>query len=301
METRTQLCNTTDARLSREMPLTLAPALTIEHPATPAGDLSSKASKLYSTTKKMIADIIKETYKDTLGDLDLLGLLTGPEASGHSKLTQTIGKILENLEKLEARGLVSKQDRYKSILDDIQQDLWQKASMRSKLEKERAQLTITMERLQEKKTYLNEQLTAYNNYVKACLEQSVSLKKKGKDMKGTLRKKGNSASSSDFKKITHKYSCTQLVKKGVIVEIGVPSSQQSSISFEIEDTPQVGHFIVKVYVALINMETITIELDDLLEKQDNGVYILELIDGRVKLRTNLLVHLLNKIAVERNK
>jgi serine/threonine protein kinase len=292
--------NTTEPRLSREMPLTLAPTLAIDGPATPGGDLSSKASKLYTVTKKMIADIIKDTYKDTLGDLDLLGLLTGPEASGHSKLTQTIGKILENLEKLEARGLVSKKDRYKSILEDIQQDLWQKASMRSKLEKERAQLTVTMERLQEKKTYLNEQLTAYNNYVKACLEQSVSLsKKKTKDPKGSLRKKGSTA--SDWKKITHKYSCTQLVKKGVIVEIGVSSSQQSSISFEIEDTPQVGHFIVKVFVALINMETIAIELDDLLEKQDNGVYILELIDGRVKLRTNLLVHLLNKIAVERNK
>jgi serine/threonine protein kinase len=291
--------NTTDARLSREMPLTLTPTYTIDSPST-TGEGDSRASKIYTATKKMIADIIKETYKDTLGDLDLLGLLTGPEASGNSKLTQTIGKILENLEKLEVRGLVSKQNRYKSVMDDIQQDLWQKASMRSKLEKERAQLTVTMERLQEKKTYLNEQLTAYNNYVKACLEQSVSLKKKGKDMKGSMRKK-TSTSTEHFKKITHKYSCTQLVKKGVIVEIGVPSSQQSSISFEIEDTSTVGHFVVKVYVALINMETITIELDDLLEKQDNGVYILELIDGRVKLRTNLLVHLLNKIAVERNK
>ena len=287
--------NTTDGRLSREMPLTLQPALTIETAASPQD--SSKTTKLYATTKKMIADIIKETYKDSLSELDLLGLLTGPEASGNSKLTQTIGKILENLEKLEARGIVSKQNRYKTVMDDIQQDLWQKASMRSKLEKERAQLLVTMERLQEKKTYLNEQLTAYNNYVKACLEQSVSLKKKGKDLKGSMRKKKD----SDFKKNTLKYSCTQLIKKGVIVEIGVPSSQQGSISFEIEDTPQVGHFVVKVYVALINMETITIELDDLLEKQDNGVYFLELIDGRVKLRTNLLVHLLNKLAVERKQ
>lgn len=291
--------STTDVRLTREMQLTLLPDLTIDSPTSADAPESSKNSKMYTITKKLVADIIQETYKDSLGELDLLGLLTGPEASGHSKLTQTIGKILENLEKLEAKGLVSKKDRYKSILDDIQQDLWQKASMRSKLEKEKAQLAVTMQRLQEKKNYLNEQLTAYNNYVKACLEQSVALKKKGKDGKATLRKK--STASSDFKRVTHKYSCSQLVKKGVIVEIkSVPASQHSSITFEIEDTLQVGHFVVKVYVAMINMETITIELDDLLEKQANGVYFLELMDGRVKLRTNLLVHLLNKLAVERN-
>ena len=289
--------NTTDVRLTREMPLTLLHSLTIDSPS--ASETETKTSKLYATTKKLVADIIQEAYKDSLGELDLLGLLTGPEASGNTKLTQTIGKILENLDKLEARGMVSKKDRYKSILDDIQKDLWQKASMRSKLEKEKTQLTVTMRRLQEKKTYLNEQLTAYNNYVKACLEQSVALKKKGKEGKGTLRKK--STTSSDFKRVTHKYTCSQLVKKGVIVEIkSVPASQHSSITFEIEDTPTVGHFVVKVYVAMINMETLTIELDDLLEKQANGVYFLELIDGRVKLRTNLLVHLLNKLAVERN-
>lgn len=290
--------NTTDSRLTREMPLTLLPSLSIDSPS--ASDTETRASKMYATTKKLIADIIQEAYKDSLGELDLLGLLTGPEASGNTKLTQTIGKILENLDKLEVKGMVSKKDRYKSILDDIQKDLWQKASMRSKLEKEKTQLTVTMRRLQEKKAYLNEQLTAYNNYVKACLEQSAALqKKKGKDGKATLRKK--STTSSDFKRVTHKYSCSQLVKKGVIVEIkSVPASQHSSISFEIEDTPTVGHFVVKVYVAMINMETLTIELDDLLEKQANGVYFLELIDGRVKLRTNLLVHLLNKLAVERN-
>lgn len=291
--------NTTDGRLTREMPLTLLPTLSIDSPS--ASDTDTKTSKMYANTKKLVADIIQEAYKDTLGELDLLGLLTGPEASGNTKLTQTIGKILQNLEKLETRGMVSKKDRYKSILDDIQKDLWQKASMRSKLEKEKTQLTVTMSRLQEKKTYLNEQLTAYNNYVKACLEQSVALKKKGKEGKGTLRKKSTNSGSGDFKRVTHKYTCSQLVKKGVIVEIkSVPASQHSSITFEIEDTPTVGHFVVKVYVAMINMETLTIELDDLLEKQANGVYFLELIDGRVKLRTNLLVHLLNKLAVERN-
>lgn len=295
--------NPTDSRLSREISLTLTATFSsVDAAASSAVD--AKSDKLYSATKKLIADIIQETYKDTLGELDLLGLLTGPEATGHAKLTRTIGKILENLETLESRGIVSKANRYKTVLDDIQKDLWQKASVREKLDKERAQLTLTLNKLMEKKNYLNDQLTAYNNYVKACLEQSVSLKKKnkkelrGSDSGSSSRKK---PAAADWKKITHKYTCTQLVKKGVIVEIAVPSSQQSSISFEIEDTPQVGNFVVKVFVALIPVESLTIELDDLLEKQDNGVYIIELMDGRVKLRTNLLVHLLNKIAVERNK
>lgn len=275
---------TDDPRLETEISLTLEPSLSFDDKKETRSMKINKIQKLYTTTKKMICRIIRDSYRDTLSELDLFELLTGPEASGNSKLTQTVGRILENLEKLEKKGICSKKDHYKSVLEDIQNDIWRKQSVKNNLTKERDQLKITLERLKEKKSYLQEQLTAYNNYVKVCLEQSVSLKKKNN--KGSAKKK---------QKKSIKYTCANLIKKGVIEEVSVPSSQHSTISFELVETETIGIFNVKVMIAGIVVQTITIVFDDLLEKQENGTYFLELMDGRVKLRINLLIHLLNKV------
>ena len=72
-----------------------------------------------------------------------------------------------------------------------------------------------MERLKEKKNYLNEQLTAYNNYVKACLEQSLAVKKKSLP---SSSKPGSVKKKKEEKKAVQKFSCAQLIKKGVIVD-----------------------------------------------------------------------------------
>jgi hypothetical protein len=72
-----------------------------------------------------------------------------------------------------------------------------------------------MDRLCDKKSYLNEQLNAYNEYVKACLEQAVRATKSDKKKKSGSIKKGSA-----------KYTCGQLVKKGVITEIEGVSTKQ---------------------------------------------------------------------------
>lgn len=272
--------------LESEIALTLQPSFSLEDEKK-GNSKSSRTNKLYSTTKKLICGIIRDAYRDSLSKLDLFELLTGPEASGNSKLTQTVGRILENLEKLEKKGICKKSDHYNSVLEDIQSDIWKKQSVKDNLLKERDNLKTTLERLKEKKIYLEDQLSTFNTYVKACLEQSVS----------SLKKKGKGSGKKKKTKNSTKYSCSQLVKKGVIAEIGVPSSQYSTVAFRLKETEMLGVFSVKVLIAGIVVETITIELDDLLEKQDNGTYIFELMDGRVKLRVNLLIHLLNKLAL----
>jgi len=75
--------------------------------------------KFYSLTKKMICEIIKDSYKEHLNELNLLDLLTGSDVKMNSKLTLQVAKILENLEKLEKNGMVSKTNSYKKIMDDI--------------------------------------------------------------------------------------------------------------------------------------------------------------------------------------
>jgi hypothetical protein len=56
------------------------------------------------------------------------------------KITLQVAKILENLEKLEKMGLVSKSNSYKKIMEDIHKDVTSKTEIRGKLEKELATL-----------------------------------------------------------------------------------------------------------------------------------------------------------------
>jgi len=263
-------------------------SLTLQPPLTGAIDVQEdkkdeEAKKFYAATKKMICEIIRDSYKNQLNELNLFEMLTSPEVKENPKLTLQVAKILENLEKLEKMGFVSKSNSYKKIMEDIHKDVTSKAEIRGKLEKELATLKATMDKLKEKKEYLEAQLNEYNNYVKACLEQSV-IKKKDKKKKKKLH--------------TFKYPCKELIKKGVIVEIDIPPSQHASVHFELSETEKVGQYEVKVFIANIKMETILLELDDLLEKQYNGEYFVSLLEGRCKLRINLLIHILNKFAVQ---
>jgi Ras GTPase-activating-like protein IQGAP2/3 len=271
-----------DPKMEAEISLTLQPEDTQEVNIQVKQD-KEEVHKFYSLTKKMICEIIKDSYKEHLNELNLLDLLTGSDVKMNSKLTLQVAKILENLEKLEKNGMVSKANSYKKIMDDIHKDVASKTEMRGKLEKELTTLKNTMDKLKEKKDYLEKQLNEYNGYVKACLEQSVVKKK---------------ASSKKKKLSTLKYTCAQLIKKGVIVEIDIPSSQHSSVSLELGETDQVGTYEAQIYFAAISVEKIKLEIDDLLEKQYNGEYFVYLLDRRCKLRINLLIHILNKIAVQ---
>jgi 3-deoxy-D-manno-octulosonic acid (KDO) 8-phosphate synthase len=111
----------------------------------------------------MISEIIRDSYKDQLNELNLLEMLTskttkhiifsshprqiliffliaGPEVKENPKLTLQVAKILENLEKLDKMGLVSKSNSYKKIMEDIHKDVTSKTEIRGKLEKELATL-----------------------------------------------------------------------------------------------------------------------------------------------------------------
>eukprot|EP01122_Echinamoeba_exundans_P013058 TRINITY_DN5634_c0_g2_i1.p1 TRINITY_DN5634_c0_g2~~TRINITY_DN5634_c0_g2_i1.p1 ORF type:complete len:996 (+),score=278.15 TRINITY_DN5634_c0_g2_i1:360-3347(+) len=274
-----------DPKLANEISLTLLPFTSVDDPDKEASKASLQNEKLYQKTKKMICEIIVDSAQEALSQIDLLDLLTGPEVSGNTKLTVTVGKILENLETLDHVGLVSKSNHYKKILEDIQSDLKQKAMLRGKIAKEVAVLKTTLTRLKEKKQLLTQQLNDYHSYVKACLEQAVTRKGGDKKKKKKVRREC-------------KYTCAQLVKKGVIAEIDVGTSQQNNITFHITESSEVaGEYQCKVSYAGIPVETVVIQLDDLLEKQDNGVYFLDLASNRTKIRINLLIHLLNKMVL----
>lgn len=111
--------------------------------------------------------------------------------------------------------------------------------------------------------------------VHACLRRS------GKDMQKLKSK------------LTVKYSGAKLLERGVLLEIdGLSPSQFKNVQFEITPTDLNGVFTVKGKFMGIEMESIDIDIQDLLQKQYEGCAVMDMF-GKAKINVNLLIFLLN--------
>ncbi|RKP13691.1 hypothetical protein BJ684DRAFT_5651, partial [Piptocephalis cylindrospora] len=102
------------------------------------------------------------------------------------------------------------------------------------------------------------------------------------------KKKANSIGQGPFK-----FSHVSLERDGVIAESNVPETRRANIYFNIR-SPLPGTFIISLHYkgrdkAILEMD---LKLDDLLEKQQDGVQMLDL--EYVHLNVGKLIHLLNR-------
>lgn len=202
-------------------------------------------------------------------------------------LLQRVQKIYKNFEVLEGAGLINKQkDEYASILKDIARDARNRAEVRQRQRMEIDRLKESLKQLQEHAAYLKEQNENYNAYLQDARTKSLNVK----DKKG--KKKSAGEKIGPFK-----FSYEKLQKAGVIISLDVPKSQRAKVKFAISsNTP--GVFDVAAQVAGVTLKTVTLELDDLLEKQYNGV---EKIDFEyVTLDVNMSIHMLNKLVSKKD-
>lgn len=94
-------------------------------------------------------------------------------------------------------------------------------------------------------------------------------------------------------KLTIKYSATKLLEKGVLLEIdGLSMSQCKNVQFEITPTDHNGVFTITGKFMGVEMETIDVDIQDLLQKQYEGCTIMDMF-GKAKINVNLLMFLLN--------
>lgn len=90
-----------------------------------------------------------------------------------------------------------------------------------------------------------------------------------------------------------KYSGAKLAERGVLLEIdGLSTSQFKNVQFDIIPTDHNGVFTIKGKFMGIEMEQVEIDIQDLLQKQYEGVAIMDLF-GKAKINVNLLIFLLN--------
>lgn len=79
-------------------------------------------------------------------------------------------EVRQNLVELEKAKMVSSQNNYQTIVSRIAQDIRNQRKHRIRRQKELSHLHDVYKVLQKKHNLLKEQVSYYNEYVKACLD-----------------------------------------------------------------------------------------------------------------------------------
>ncbi|KAJ3412002.1 hypothetical protein HDV05_001383 [Chytridiales sp. JEL 0842] len=215
-------------------------------------------------------------------------------------LTLLKRKALENMSKLESKSLVSKSNNYQDFLNTMAKDMLNKHRRRSQRQREQQTLENTLRNLEEKAAYLEDQRSAYNDYISSCMAQLSN--KKGSSGKKRplpftrqyyhlkeLQKTGSVPQYGSFK-----YTAAELYKKGVLLSVDDYGPKQYNQITLTLSSDEAGVFNVEAAIMGIKLtEKMELRLEDLLQSQYDGVQVMTLFD-MAKVNVNLMTYLLNK-------
>ncbi|XP_061873723.1 ras GTPase-activating-like protein IQGAP2 isoform X1 [Colius striatus] len=270
-------------------------------------------------TKRLIVDVIRTQPGDTL--LEILETpATAQQESEHLKLVekrvildsktpekikhnqsifedgqlpieQKKRKLQRNLRTLEQAGLVSSATKYQEIINEIAKDIRNQRRYRHHRKAELVKLQQTLNALNSKTAFYEEQINYYNTYIKTCLD---NLTRKNSRRSIKLDGKEEAKGSKKLKQTSLKYTAARLHEKGVILEIeDLQTNQFKNVMFDITPGEEVGDFEIKAKFLGVEMEKVQLHFQDLLQMQYEGVAVMKMFD-KAKVNVNLLIFLLNK-------
>ncbi|XP_060617620.2 ras GTPase-activating-like protein IQGAP2 isoform X1 [Anolis sagrei] len=273
---------------------------------------------LMMKTKRLIIDVIRaqpgeslakilETPATELQEAEHLKVIEKralldsktPEKMKHSRsileegqlpLEQKKRKIQRNLRTLEQAGLVSSENKYQDIINEIAKDIRNQRRYRQHRKAELVKLQQTLNALNSKKAFYEDQVNYYNTYIKTCLD-NLTRKNSRRSIKlnGKQEEKANK-----LKNVSLKYTAARLHEKGVILGIDdLQPNQFKNVMFEISPGEEVGDFDIKAKFLGVEMEKVQLHFQDLLQMQYEGVSVMKMFD-KAKVNVNLLIFLLNK-------
>ncbi|KAL7632218.1 UNVERIFIED_CONTAM: hypothetical protein RMT77_017468 [Armadillidium vulgare] len=275
-------------------------------------------AKLFNKTKQLLVDVVQCVDGD-----DLFRLTTGPTlpeqeqkfqqiistrlnneltakknetdlntsndflTDSKTSLSESKTKLSHNLRRLENRGIATRANNYQTLLNSVAQDIVNQGHHRIARRNELNKLVTVCQKLIEKESFYKEQLMSYYSYLNTCLTNLASRNKNVH--KQVLTTKPGKIS----KKYSVKYTGARLHERGVILEIEeLPHTQLKNVLLEITPLAQSGVFRAQVNFMGVGMETVEVDIQDLLQLQYEGVSVKKMF-GKVKVNVNLLLHLLN--------
>ncbi|XP_057265982.1 ras GTPase-activating-like protein IQGAP3 [Pezoporus wallicus] len=200
-------------------------------------------------------------------------------ANSQLSLEEKKRKIIRNLRCLQSLGLLDSAHQYQELINDLAKDIRNRRRYRQHRKGELLKLRQTLQGLDAKTLFYEEQIDYYNQYIKTCLDNlAASTRVSGKNKKlQSLR-----------------YTAARLFEKGVLLEIeDLPHSQFKNVVFDIIPCEESGRFQVKAKFMGIDMERFQLHYQDLLQLQYEGVAVMKMFN-KAKVNVNLLIFLLNK-------
>ncbi|KAH9365176.1 hypothetical protein HPB48_008951 [Haemaphysalis longicornis] len=199
--------------------------------------------------------------------------------------------LQKNLQMLEDRGLASAEDDYQDVMNGIASDILQKRNHRVNRKRQLAQLVATQRKLDVKTLHYEETLDYYQRYVQACLDNlAYTSKSRRASLSAGLPQHqqpgGDVAHRRPLKsRRVLKYSGAKLHEKGILLEVsGLETGQLKN---------RAGVFNVRAKFLGVSTDEMTIDIQELLQRQYNGVAVFELSE-RARVNNNLLLYFLNK-------
>ncbi|XP_035427010.2 ras GTPase-activating-like protein IQGAP3 isoform X1 [Cygnus atratus] len=188
-------------------------------------------------------------------------------------------KIIRNLRRLESLGLVDSAHQYQGLVNELAKDIRNQRRYRQHRKGELLKLRQTLQGLDSKTLFYEEQIDYYNQYIRTCLDNLAA---------------SNRVSGKSKKLQPLRYTAARLLEKGVLLEIeDLPVSQFRNVIFDIVPCEESGRFQVKAKFMGIDMERFQLHYQDLLQLQYEGVAVMKMFD-KAKVNVNLLIFLLNK-------
>lgn len=267
----------------------------------------TNTQSLLLSTKQMLADLIQFHPGDTLEEILSLSAPREQEAAHkllmcqrqareaqtpeplrrHRSLTarsllplaEKQRRVLRNLRQLESLGLVSANNGYQVLVDELAKDIRNQRRHRQRRKAELVKLQATFQGLCTKTTFYEEQGDYYSQYIQSCLNHlAPSSKNSGKGKKQP----------------SLHYTAAQLLEKGVLLEIeDLPASHFRNVIFDITPGDEAGKFEVNAKFLGVDMERFQLYYQDLLQLQYEGIAVMKLFN-KARVNVNLLIFLLNK-------
>ncbi|XP_023799335.1 ras GTPase-activating-like protein IQGAP2 isoform X5 [Cyanistes caeruleus] len=210
---------------------------------------------------------------------------------GQLPIEQKKRKIQRNLRTLEQAGLVSSATKYQEIINEIAKDIRNQRRYRHHRKAELVKLQQTLNALNSKTAFYEEQINYYNTYIRTCLD---NLTRKNSRRSIKLDGKEEAKGSKKLKQTSLKYTAARLHEKGIILEIeDLQTNQFKNVMFDITPGEEVGDFEIKAKFLGVEMEKVQLHFQDLLQMQYEGVAVMKMFD-KAKVNVNLLIFLLNK-------
>jgi len=256
--------------------------------------------KLYNATKELVLPVLRQVpIEQSIRKLNLMDVLEAgikhAAATNNKELSNQINKILENISKLEEYGMVTKDDNYESFVHAVALEVANRATIRENQRKEISRLNAALNKLRQHQSYIKDQIRDYNSYLQGARKAAYSVDPKKKKNKGT----GPPGANPEQGRMgPFKFTYKELEKQGVIVDSEVPEFSRKACTFMIS-SDSYGVFNIVAKMAGLEVEQMTLELDDLLERRYNNIETLEL--DQVTLGVNMTIFLINSYFLKGKK